>query len=173
LDFCKEMQMMEASLNLLKGKALEQRYYNLATYYAQANIKGDCWWLLREFKSGYDEVRVNETDLGAKAVEMLQKAAMTSDPDLKLKALFALGYRELYKDDGYDFDPSKNKSDLWRSYYWNTETGEYDPAYNRQSPQFRAFQAVFDLVDDKPEEPMYISKCDEFEQFRKYYRQHK
>ncbi|MBR1388909.1 MAG: hypothetical protein IJ569_04735 [Prevotella sp.] len=173
LDFCKEMQMMEASLNLLKGKALEQRYYNLATYYAQANIKGDCWWLLHNAKSAYDGVGVNEVDFGAKAVEMLQKAAMTSDPDLKLKALFALGYRELYKDDGYDFDPSKSKSDLWRSYYWNNETGEYNTAYNRQSPQFRAYQAVFDLVDDEPEEPMYISKCDEFLQFRKYYRQHK
>ena len=41
LDFCKEMQMMEGSLNLLKDKAYDQRCYNLATYYAQASIHGD------------------------------------------------------------------------------------------------------------------------------------
>ncbi|MBR0388726.1 MAG: hypothetical protein IJK37_01260, partial [Prevotella sp.] len=40
LEFCKEMQTMESSLNLLQDKALDQRYYDLAVRYAQASLKG-------------------------------------------------------------------------------------------------------------------------------------
>ena len=165
LDFCKEMQMMESSLNLLRGKALEQRYYNLAVRYAQASIKGDCWWLLHESKSVYDTIRVNEVDFGAKAAELLQKAAATNDTDLKIKALFGMGYQELYT--------TTSKGQLWTNFIWDEKTSEYVRKYYRQSPQFRAYQALFDLVEDEPEEPMFVSKCDEFLQFRKYYRQHK
>ena len=50
---------MESSLNLLQDKALDQRYYDLAVRYAQASLKGDCWWLLRNSKNIYDSVRVN------------------------------------------------------------------------------------------------------------------
>ena len=165
LNFCKEMQMMESSLNLLQGKALEQRYYNLAVRYAQASIKGDCWWLLHDAKSCYDTIRVNEVDFGAKAAELLQKAAATNDTDLKIKALFGMGYQELYT--------TTSKGQLWSNFIWDEKTSEYIRKYYRQSPQFRAYQALFDLVDNEPEEPLYISKCDEFQQFRKYYRQHK
>ena len=165
LNFCKEMQMMESSLNLLQGKALEQRYYNLAIRYAQASIKGDCWWLLHDTKNCYDSIRVNETDFGAKAAELLQKAAMTNDTDLKIKALFGMGYQELYT--------TTSHTKLWTNNEWDEQTSDYVRRYNRQSPQFRAYQALFDLVDDEPEEPLYVSKCDEFVQFRKYYRQHK
>lgn len=162
LDFCREMQQMEAGLKLLRGKALEQQCYNLAVRYAQASIHGDCWWLLRENKSGYDEVRQNETDLGQKAVKLLQQAAMTSDPALKRKALFALGYRELYND---------SKDLLWRTCKWDYETGKDDITYNPTSPQFRAYESLYTLTGDTPEEE-YIRKCDEYDQFRKYCQQH-
>ena len=156
---------MESSLNLLRGKALEQRYYNLAVRYAQASIKGDCWWLLHESKSVYDTIRVNEVDFGAKAAELLQKAAATNDTDLKIKALFGMGYQELYT--------TTSKGQLWTNFIWDEKTSEYVRKYYRQSPQFRAFQGLYDIVEDEPEEPLYVSKCDEFLQFRKYYRQHK
>jgi hypothetical protein len=168
LDFCKEMQMMEGSLNLLKGKALDQRYYNLAVRYAQASIHGDCWWLLRYSKSCYDNFRVNEVNLDDKALEMLQKAAMTSDPALKRKALFAMGYRELYGMASYG-QPNKK---LWRYDEWDTDKQEYINKYNLSSPQYRAFQSLFDLTNDNPQEE-FIRKCDEFDQFRNYYRKHK
>ena len=74
LLFAKEMQMMEGTMNVLSGKALCQRCYNLATYYAQANFTGDCWWLMRDGKSVCDTLRVNEVDLRAKTKELLQKA---------------------------------------------------------------------------------------------------
>ena len=168
LDFCKEMQMMEGSLHLLKGKAYDQRCYNLAVHYAQASIHGDCWWLLRSAKSCFDNVRANEVDLDLKAREMLQKAAMSSDPALKRKALFGMGYRELY---GVVFFGESNPN-LWREDVWDSEKGESVKKYNPSSPQYRAYQALYELTGDQPQEE-YIRKCDEYEQFRKYYRQHR
>ena len=112
---------------------------------------------MRDYKSAYDTVRVNETDLGQKAIEMLQKAAMTSDPDLKQKALFAMGYRELYS------------NSFWQESVWDDQTCAYVKKYNRQSAQFRAFQALFVMVEAAADEPAYISKCDEFRKFRNYY----
>ena len=162
LDFCKEVQMMENSLSLLNGKALEQRCYNLAVRYAQASIYGDCWWLLRDAKSCMDSVRVNEVDFGQKAVKMLQKAAASSDQSLKRKALFALGYRELYND--------VKGLGHWYTVSW--DSGEMVEAYHRNAPQFQAYQALYELTGDAPQEE-YIRKCDAFDQFRKYYREHK
>ena len=168
LDFCKEMQMMEGSLDLLKGKAYDQRCYNLAVYYAQASVHGDCWWLMRDYKGAYDKVRVNEVDFGQKAYEMLQKTAMSSDPALKRKALFGMGYRELYGVLPY----SESNGKLWREKVWDDDKSEYVDKINSSGPQYRAFQALYDLTNDQPEEE-YIRKCDEYAQFCKYYRQHK
>ena len=159
LDFCKEVQMMESSLNLLKGKALEQRYYNLAVRYAQINVKGDCWWMLRSSKSVYDSIRVNEVDFSIKAQEMLQKAAMSSDQALQRKAIFAMGWRELYFDNNY-----------WRDEVWDNNVGDYVRKYNTSSPQYRAFQGLYDQVGNQPKED-YIRKCDEYDSFKNYYRQ--
>ena len=163
LDFCREMQQMEAGLRLLRGKALEQQCYNLAIRYAQANFKGDCWWLMRDSKSVNDEVRANEVDLGQKAVKLLQQAAMTSDPSLKRKALFALGYRELYNDDA---------NLLWRTWQWDSEAGKYQTIYNATAPQYRAYQSLYELTGSSAQEE-YIRRCDEYDQFCSYYRQNK
>ena len=168
LDFCKEMQMMESSVNILNGKAQDQRYYNLAVYYAQASVHGDCWWLMRDFKGAYDKVRVNEVDFGQKAYELLQKAAMSSDLALKRKALFGMGWRELYGVLPY----SESNGKLWREKVWDENKSEYVDKVNSSGPQYRAFQALYELTGDQPEED-YIRKCDEYIQFRKYYRQHK
>ena len=165
LDFCKEMQMMEGSLNLLKGKALDQRYYNLAMRYAQASIKGDCWWLIHNSKSCCDSVGVNELDFGAKAAELLQKAAMTSDKDLKMKALFAMGWQELYN--------ATRGSRLWISNEWDEQLSDFVTKYNQQSPQFRAYQGLYNLIAPTTAEPTYVSRCDDYAQFRKYYSKHK
>ena len=168
LDFCKEMQMMEGSLNLLKGKAYDQRCYNLAVYYAQSSIYGDCWWLMHETKGAYDRVNANEVDFGQKAYEMLQKVAMSSDLALKKKALFAMGWRELYGVLPY----TESQGKLWHEKVWDNEQSDYVDKYNRNGLQFRAFQALYELTGDQPEED-YLRKCDEYDQFRNYYRQHK
>ena len=165
LEFCKEMQAMESSLNVLQGKAQEQRYYDLAVRYAQASIKGDCWWLLRDSKNAYDSVRVNESDFGAKAVELLQKTAMSKDKNLKLKALFAMGWQELYN--------ATPGAKLWTSNEWNDQAADYIRLYNRDSWQFRAFQNVYNMVENTPNKPAYITNCDEYDLFRQYYSKHK
>ena len=165
LEFCKEMQAMESSLNLLQDKALDQRYYDLAVRYAQASLKGDCWWLLRNSKNIYDSVRVNEIDFGAKAVELLQKTTMTKDKNLKLKAMFAMGWQELYN--------ATPGAKLWTSNEWNEQAADYIRQYNRESWQFRTFQNLYNMVENTPNKPAYITKCDEYDQFRQYYSKHK
>ena len=157
LEFAKYMLMQESTLHILKGKALEQRCYNLAIRYAQADYSGDCWWLMRDGKSTLDTLRANETDLKKKAREMLQVAAQSSDTSLKEKALFALGYQYFY-----------GESDLWRTSVWNEQTYEEEWRVNKQSPQYRAFSALADLEKQEKVSP-YVSKCDEYIQFRKQY----
>ena len=158
LAFAKEMREMESSLSLLSGQALQQRYYDLAVRYAQANFRGDCWWLMHNAKSVYDTLRCNETDLAAKAVELLQKAAKTSDPTLRLKSLFALGYGELY--------PGKT----WRQEVWDDEATDFVMRYDTQSMQFEAYKALHDITGDAPKDS-YIARCDEYALFRKYLHQ--
>ena len=92
---------------------------------------------------------------------------MSKDPEVKMKALFAMGYRELYT-------ASPNaEANLWYHSEWSSEAGDIVTTYQRQSPQFRAYQGLFDLVENSSKVPTYISKCDEFLQFRKYYRRNK
>lgn len=157
LSFAKDMQMLESTLHILKGKSLEQRCYNVAIRYAQADFSGDCWWLMRDAKSVIDTLRVNETDLKKKAREMLQVAAQSSDPTLKEKALFALTYHYFY-----------GQNDHWRRSVWNEQTYEEEWRVNKQSPQYRALSALADLEKQGQTNP-YISRCDEYIQFRKQY----
>ena len=159
LLFAKEMQMMEGTMNVLSGKALYQRCYNLATYYAQANFTGDCWWLMRDGKSVGDTLRVNEVDLRAKTKELLLKASQTTDFALKEKALFALSYGELYEE-----------NQRWFMREWNNETYEYDRKTCANAPQYLAFATLanFEKQNATPTS-QYVSRCDEFIQFRKLF----
>ncbi len=157
IEFAKEMQTMEAALNVLKDKALQQCQYDLAIRYAQANFTGDCWFLMRDAKSVMDTVRVNETDLAAKALYLLRKASLTTDFLLKEKALFALSYGELYKR-------------KWFEDVWNNNTGDFDRRVNQQAEQYRAFATLADLEkQNATRTSQYVSRCDEYIQFRKQY----
>jgi hypothetical protein len=159
LLFAKEMQMMEGTINVLSGKALCQRYYNLATYYAQANFTGDCWWLMRDGKSVGDTLRVNEVDLRAKTKELLQKASQTTDFALKEKALFALSYGELYEE-----------NQRWFIREWNNETYEYDRKTCANASQYLAFATLANFEKQNATRTnKYVSRCDEYIQFRKQF----
>ena len=159
LEYAKDMQMKEATLNMLSGKALHQRCYDLAVRYAQAYFRGDCWYLMRDSKSVGDTVRVNEVDLAAKVRDYLQQAAMTNDFNLKEKALFGLAWAELYPE-------------AKRSHYsvWDEQATDYVWKVNRQSPQYRAFSGLADLEQQNASlTGQYVSRCDEFIQFKKQY----
>ena len=114
---------------------------------------------MRDGKSVGDTLRVNEVDLRAKTKELLQKACQTTDPALKEKALFALSYGELYKED-----------QRWFIKEWNNETYEYDIKPCANTPQYLAFATLanFEKQNATPTN-QYVSRCDEFIQFRKQY----
>ena len=96
---------------------------------------------------------------------MLQKTTMTKDKNLKLKAMFAMGWQELYN--------ATPGAKLWTSNEWNEQAADYIRQYNRESWQFRAFQNLYNMVENTPNKPAYITKCDEYDQFRQYYSKHK
>lgn len=155
LAFSQEMQKMEGEQNVLKGKALEQRCYDLAVRYAQAHFRGDCWWLMRNGKSVGDTQRDGETDLAQKAVSLLQKASMSKDITLRESAIFALCYGEFY-------------NQYWYKNVWNSETYKYDLEPDPETLQYAAFKKLLEFEKDRTPAP-YVSRCDEFKQFKKHF----
>ena len=155
LTFAQEMQKLEGEQNVLKGKALEQSYYDVAVRYAQAHFRGDCWWLMRNGKSSADEQRNGEADLAQKAVRLLQKASMSQDISLREHALFALSYGELYPN-------------YWYTEKWNSDTYKYERVPDPEAPQYAAFKTLHEFESSRTSAP-YVSRCDEFIQFKKHY----
>ncbi len=128
--------------------------------YAQAHFTGDCWFLMRDGKSVCDTLRSNETDLAAKAANLLQQAAKTKDTALRERALFALSYCYLYFTE-------------WQLQPWYSDEPD-EPAYQRlKNPRSRQYQAWAALADfertNKAGVSQYVSNCDEYIQFRKAY----
>ena len=156
LTFAQEMQKLEGEQNVLKGKALEQSYYDLAIRYAQAHFRGDCWWLMRNGKSTGDSQRKGEADLAQKAVRLLQKACMSQDVNLRERSLFALCYGELYPN-------------YWYNEKWNSETYKYERVPNSEAQQFVAFKNLSEFETSRTPAP-YVSRCDEFILFKKHYK---
>ena len=156
LVFAREMQQMEAESHVLSGQALCQRYYDLAVRYAQAHITGDCWFLLNDTKGVYDED--DRSDFAQKAVDLLRKAGRTTNRQLKEKVLFARVY--------YYLNP-----DCWYEAHWDSNISDYVRTPNLSSMQYNAFAALADFEKSNPDgTPVYISRCDEYIQFRKFYK---
>ncbi len=158
IAFATDMRDREAELRKLKGKAYQQACYDLAVRYAQCSFTGDCWFLMRNGKSEYDEVRANETDFNAKAVGLLRRASQTTDVQLKERALFALSYAYL-------------NPDRWFEEKWNRTTSKFDANPQPQTLQYKAFAALIDFEQTNSKGvSTYVSRCDEYIQFRKYYK---
>jgi len=155
--FAKEMLSLESSTSMLNANGRYQRYYDLATRYAQACFTGDCWYLMRDAKSVSDTVRLNETDLAAKALALLDKAAQSSDVALRERALFARSYGELH-------------TSRWYRNEWNDKLIDYEHITDRQSSQYKAFAALAAFEQKRSAPAPYVSRCDEYRQFRKAYR---
>jgi len=158
LAFVREMAKKEGELNLLKGKSRQQLCYDLAVRYAQAHFTGDCWFLMRDGKSICDTLRCNETDLAARATALLQEASQTTDASLKERALFALCYGYLYFSE-WDIQP------------WNCDepgARAYQRFTSPKSPQYQALTALADYErTNKAGVSNYVSRCDDYIQFRK------
>ena len=164
LAFAREMQQLEGELNVLKGKARQQRCYDLAVRYAQVNETGDCWFILHDGKSP-DNYRKpsdsvpHETNLYVRIMDLLNEAAKTTDPQLKERALFALAYGELQHDN------------LWYSLgEWNSALSSYEVLPNQHASQWKAFARLSEFEKNNANGPSsYVTLCDEFVQFRKHF----
>lgn len=164
LAFAREMQQLEGELNVLKGKARQQRCYDLAVRYAQVNETGDCWFILHDGKSP-DNYRKpsdsvpHETNLYVRIMDLLNEAAKTTDPQLKERALFALAYGELQHDN------------LWYSLgEWNSALSSYEVLPNQHASQWKAFARLSEFEKNNANGPSsYVTFCDEYVQFRKHF----
>ena len=157
LVFAREMLKMEKDLTRLNGKKRQQQCYDLAIRYAQANFTGDCWYLMRDCKSVLDEVRPNESDLAAKAADLLRQAAETSDTKLKERALFAKAYIYLNKD-------------VWYNHVWNSEQSKMERVPQPNTDHYHAWAALSDFYRTNGIQPStYVQRCDEYIQFKKQY----
>ena len=153
VTFCREIQKMEGELNVLSGQQQQQRCYDLAVRYAQAHFTGDCWYLMRDGKSIWDKLRVNETDLAAKALGYLRQASASSDFLLKEKALFAMSYYYLHENPWYTFEWDSSKMD----------------DVMKINPESSQYQALIELARFEKENSQrtsrYVSRCDNYSTF--------
>ena len=156
LDFANEMLTLETRLPKLKGKDYEQACYNLAVRYAQVSFTGDCWFIMRNGKSIYDKIRANETDLNKQAVRLLCKAVNTTDKKLKERVLFALSYAEI-------------NPDSWYKPEWDRNIGEYHNIPQPDSWHYKALAALVDFERANGPASPYVSRCDNYNAFRKQY----
>lgn len=157
LVFAREMLAKEQGLNLLKGNIRLQRCYDLAVRYAQADISGDCWFLLADGKSSYfaDEA---PSFFVTKAVGLLEEAAKSKDFHLRERALFALAY--------YYLNP-----DCWHDGKWDSDAGEYVWYPKADTKQYRAFARLVDFErENEGQISDFVSRCDEYRQFTKHYK---
>lgn len=158
LVFAREMLKMEKDLTRMSGKKRCQQCFDLAVRYAQASFTGDCWYLMRNSKSVLDKVRPNETDLSAKAADLLRQAAATNDARLKERALFALAYIYL-------------NTDVWYEQVWNSEQHEMQRVPQPNTSHYRSWATLFNFYRTNALQPAdYVQRCDEYIQFKKQYR---
>ena len=142
---------------MLTGKARELRCYELAVRYAQACITGDCWWLLSDSKSSADTAEDDNTGYTKRAVNYLQQVSRSSDTQLKERALFALSYVYMHPDQ-------------WFTLEWDGATGEYSRLANPQTSQYKAFATLLQFEKGNAHTSDYVSRCDEYVQFKHLYR---
>ena len=153
LTFAREMQRMEGELNVLSGEELKKRYYELAIRYAQASYTGDCWFLMRDGKSISDELRVNESDLAAKALNYLEQASASSDFKLKEKALFAMTYYYLHKNP-------------WYTFKWDSSKMDDVMVINKESSEYAALEKLARFEKENSQRTSaYVSRCDNYTSF--------
>ena len=156
--FANEMQQLEKGLVRLSGRARQQRCYDLAVRYAQADATGDCWFLMHDMKSAYTQKGAADTDLRRKAVSLLQQASETDDLKLREQALFALAYYYLY-------------DDPWYTQEWDSSTSSFKRIANSLTQHYRAWKALADFENAHPgSTASYVARCDEYKQFKKHYR---
>jgi hypothetical protein len=108
---------------------------------------------MRNGKSVSDQLRVNESDLAAKAMGYLKQASASSDFKLKEKALFAMSYYYLHKDS-------------WYTFVWDSAKQEDVMKIHPESSQYQALTelARFEQANSQRTSG-YVSRCDNYTAF--------
>ena len=157
-DFCREMLRMEGELSVLSGEERHKRCYDLAVRYAQAHYTGDCWYLTRGGKSGYDELQPNELDFIDKAVSYLAIAGQTKNMKLQERVLFAQSYVYL-------------NPDRWFTEEWNDAE---NCSFLKPQPQTWQYKCLARLADFEKANGShiadYVTMCDEYVTFINNYK---
>ncbi len=145
LDFCREMVQLEADFKAQPaGEARCATAYRLASALYQASYHGDCWFLSHYGKSTAEPMPIGAVDLADLALHYLKAARTTTDPDLRVKVLYAEAFIPL--------DPMC--------------VAEYNENYDliwQWKPQSRQFKAMLDLYRWKRTHkvlPHYVTYCD-------------
>lgn len=145
LDFCREMVQLEADFKAQPaGEARCATAYRLASALYQASYHGDCWFLSHYGKSTAEPTPIGTVDLADLALHYLKVARTTTDPDLRVKVLYAEAFIPL--------DPMC--------------VAEYNENYDliwQWKPQSRQFKAMLDLYRWKRTHkvlPHYVTYCD-------------
>lgn len=92
LRYCEEVIKWQKKYNSSKKVEKEQAALQLARYYYQASVWGDCWYITHYGKGYFDKTLPHEADLIAMAREMLRVSKKSTDFRVKEESLYALAF---------------------------------------------------------------------------------
>lgn len=151
LRYCKDMLQLQANYDLAReGEQKDMRAYELAVMHYQASCYGDCWFLTHYGHSIYDSTRNGEFDFARKTVEYLNKCVVSSDLNMRYKALYALAFVD--KDPWFDVKYDR----------------DYNPVYipRPASSQYKAMSALYSFARQHPQYvDGYTTRCDMLKAF--------
>lgn len=151
LRYCKDMLQLQANYDFAReGEQKDMRAYELAVMHYQASCYGDCWFLTHYGHSIYDSTRNGEFDFARKTVEYLNKCVVSSDLNMRYKALYALAFVD--KDPWFDVKYDR----------------DYNPVYipRPASSQYKAMSALYSFARQHPQYvDGYTTRCDMLKAF--------
>ncbi|MBR7054500.1 MAG: hypothetical protein IKI26_07045 [Prevotella sp.] len=153
INFCNEVLRLKERFANATGESRKQLAYSLAVRYYQASHLGDCWYLTQYGQSICDTIRTDRANFIAKAVELLEESATSTNHELKLNSLYGLAFIPLDEWCEWDYDWEKNR-------YVITET-------HPESQQYSHLWALHQYTSRSKEQlPFYVTKCDVLKKFR-------
>ncbi|MCF0209206.1 MAG: hypothetical protein HUK07_07115 [Bacteroidaceae bacterium] len=151
VNFCNDVIALQNKFAIADFDVRKQLAYELAGYYYQASFKGQCWFITHYGQSIRDEQNPKEANFPEIARNYLADAATSSNPQVRLAAMFGQvgAAPDLWREESYD----ENYNTIWVVY-------EYSKQYGYLS-QLDSYLKTVDAIPD------YISNCDVLKQFRK------
>ena len=155
LKFCQEIDKLTQTYKLSKDlEDCRKAAYQLGVRLFQASYLGDCWYITDYHKTSYEpECQKWQKDFVKLADDYLSVSAYSSDPNLKLKSLFALSYVA---------------PDWWREPVYNNSWQVVGYKNLEDSKKFQALDKLNSfLASNEAPKADYVSTCDVIRQFQK------